>query len=157
MQYEKVAAELSETVLGEIKECLQGVRQRIPVQVKLSALERQRLFKMGGARQAFVENTYMAARNHPEALPAGYDIEEIHQHMRLAAAFTEIVMELKKLVTEIDDAKMAVSSQAMEGGADIYRHVKAAAVRKPGLKSVAQQLGALYQKARRVKKVSAPK
>ena len=46
---------------------------------------------------------------------------------------------------------MAVGSEAIDSSTEVYRYVKAAVKKMPGLKPVAEQLGARFIKSRRVK------
>jgi ABC-type ATPase with predicted acetyltransferase domain len=64
----------------------------------------------------------------------------------LFTAMTEINTLLAQLASQIDDTHLAVGVEALSGASDVYKYVKAAATKTPGLKPVADQLGQLFQK-----------
>ena len=51
------------------------------------------------------------------------------------------------LASQIDDTRLAVGSEAMQQAAQVYTYIKAASKTEPGLKPVAEQLGARFRKA----------
>ena len=156
MSYHNISAQISESVLGEIKTCLNDARSRMPFLVTLSGSERRKLFKLGQKSLAFVEDSLVAAKNHPEILPASFDLVEYEKDVRLAIALHEVLMELEKFAAEVDDTEMAVGSEALDESREVYGYVKAASRRVPGLKSLAAQLGTRFVRSSRDQAAAAP-
>ena len=156
MNHIKISAQLPDHELGEIKKCLEGVRMLMPFLVALTIKERQKLFKMGDKGVAFVEDSLMAAKNHPELLPSSFDLDAYEQEAHLAATLHDLRMELNKLSLELHDTERIIRSQAIDHSREVYVLVKCAAQREPALNPLAAQLGARFLKAPREKDPGAP-
>ena len=96
-----------------------------------------------------------AAQNNPDIFPKSFDADEFESDVDLFAALTDINTVVAQLASEIDDTRLAVGGEAMQEATEVYNYVKAAVKKSPGLKPVADQLGARFQKASASKPASA--
>src|SRR5678815_4597452 len=103
MGYKNISVELAPSTVGEVRECMENIRRKLPFLITLSKAERRHLFKMGDKSLAFVENSLTVARNHPEALPANFDYLEFNRDVGLMEGLIEVEMELDKLRAEVND------------------------------------------------------
>jgi hypothetical protein len=154
MSYHNISATLSAEDLQTIKTALQTVQQKLPFLITLSAEERRKLYKMGDKSLAFVNNSLTTAQSNGDILPASFDLEEFVRDYQLAASLTEILLGLQQLTEQVDDTLMAVGSEAMTSSLTVYDYVKTAAKKRPGLKTIAVQLGDRF-KAIKTKPVNA--
>ena len=149
MPYQNINVTLSERDVEEIKTALQTIEQKLPFLINLTAEERRSIFKMGSKSLSFVNNSLTAAQSNPKVLPASFDVEEFARDYELAVALTDVLFQLRQLTEKVDDTLMAVSSEAMNSGVEVYNYIKVAAKRTPGLKTIAETLGQRFKKASR--------
>jgi hypothetical protein len=141
MPYQNISATLTPDDLEAIKAALATIQQKMPFLVTLTSDERRKLVKMGDKSLAFVSNSLTAAQANSDILPASFDLKEFTQDYQLATSLNEILLGLQQLTEQVDDTLMAVSSEAMTSSLTVYDYVKAATKTRPGLKTVADQLG----------------
>ncbi|NEP36282.1 hypothetical protein [Moorena sp. SIO3B2] len=148
MPYQNITGTLSERDVEEIKTALQTIEEKLPFLINLTAEERRRLFKMGSKSLSFVNNSLSAAQSNPKILPASFDLDEFARDYELAVALTDVLFQLRQLTEKVDDTLMAVSSEAMNSGLQVYDYIKTAAKRTPGLKTIAESLGKRFKVTR---------
>ena len=146
MAYKNLSAELADADVQAIKSSLAAIRKKLPFLITLAPDERKQLFKMGDKSLAFVENSLLAAKNNPDVLPASFEVAEYEKDVRLAVSLSEVATAIAQLASDVDDTRMAVSSEAIGASTDVYNYVKTAAKPTPGLKPVAEQLSARFTK-----------
>ena len=142
MPYQNITATLSDADIKEIKAALGTIQKKLPFLINLTTDERRSLVKMGDKSLAFVNNSLNAAQANRDILPASFDVEEFVRDYQLAVALTELLTGLRQLEEKVDDTLLAVGSEAMNSSLTVYSYVKTAAKNTPGLKSLAEQLGA---------------
>ncbi|NEO43657.1 MAG: hypothetical protein F6K55_05785 [Moorea sp. SIO4A3] len=148
MPYQNITGTLSERDIEEIKTALQTIEQKLPFLINLTIEERRRLFKMGSKSLSFVNNSLTAAQSNPKVLPASFDLEEFARDYELAVSLTDVLFQLRQLTEKVDDTLMAVNSEAMNSGLQVYDYIKTAAKRTPGLKTIAESLGKRFKVTR---------
>ena len=141
MPYQNISANLTPADLQEIKAALATIQQKMPFLVTLTSDERRKLVKMGDKSLAFVSNSLTAAQANSDILPASFDLNEFTQDYQLATSLNEVLLGLQQLTEQVDDTLMAVGSEAMTSSLTVYDYVKAATKTRPGLKTIADQLG----------------
>nr|VFK44247.1 MAG: hypothetical protein BECKTC1821E_GA0114239_10338 [Candidatus Kentron sp. TC] len=156
MPYQNIDASLSPEDIEAIKVAFQTILEKLPFLVNLTPKERRSLFKTGVDSVSFIENALNAAQDHPDILPATFKTEELKSDVDLFSVLTDIGTIAASVASEIDDTRLAVGSEAMEKGTQVYNYVKTAAKTTPGLKPVADQLGQCFKKAGRHKKHAEP-
>nr|VFK51914.1 MAG: hypothetical protein BECKTC1821D_GA0114238_11462 [Candidatus Kentron sp. TC] len=156
MPYQNIDASLSPEDIEAIKVAFQTILEKLPFLVNLTPKERRSLFKTGVDSVSFIENALNAAQDHPDILPATFKTEELKSDVDLFSVLTDIGTIAASVASEIDDTRLAVGSEAMEKGTQVYNYVKTAAKTTPGLKPVADQLGQRFKKAGRHKKHAEP-
>lgn len=156
MPYQNIDAVISPADLQAVRDAFATIVQKLPFLVTLTAEERRRLFKAGPDSLSFVENAQVAAKNNPEILPASFDNAGFKKDVELFAALTELNSLAASVASQIDDTRMAVGSEAMQGGSQVYKYVQAGAKTTPGLKTVADQLGERFKRAGKKTKLPKP-
>jgi hypothetical protein len=141
----EISATLTESDVQDIQKAIAVITNKMPFLIHLTVEERRRRVKMGDKSLAFVNNSISAAQSNPDILPSSFDLEELRRDYQLAAMLTEIQTQLSQLSEKVDDTLLSVGSDAMTNSLTIYDYVKTAAKRVPGLKSIADQLGARFK------------
>jgi hypothetical protein len=155
MPYKEISATVTDANIQTIKDAIAAIEAVLPFLLTLTDEERKALFKVGPERLSFVQNAGQAAQDNPNILPQTFDTAGFESAVALFTTLTEINTLIKQLSSKIDDTRMDVGVQAMDGASDVYSYVKTAAAKTPGLKPVAEQLGQLYQKAVAARKANA--
>ena len=142
-----ITAIVSDDDVAEIKAAIATIQQKLPFLVTLTAKASRATFKAGPNSLSFVENALQAAQNNPAILPASFDAVGFANSVALFSKLTEIDTVVGQLKSELADTRLVVGGQAMSGGTDVYNYVKTAVKKTPGLKPLADQLGARFQHA----------
>ncbi|GAB4477492.1 MAG: hypothetical protein OHK0057_27250 [Thermoflexibacter sp.] len=140
MAYQNISATVSTADLEAIKQAIDTISAKLPFLIALSKDEKKKLYKMGAKSIDFVNDCQVVAQNYPEIFPVGFNREEFEKDAKLVVSLSEISILLNTLNEKISDTSIAVGSEAMNTSLEVYEYVKTAAKRKPGLKSVAEQL-----------------
>lgn len=156
MPYTDINTTLSDSDRQAIKQAIVLIQQKMPFLITLSADDRQRLYKMGDKRLAFVQNSLSAAQSNPNILPASFDLQGFSNDYQLATDLSELLMLLTQLTEQVDDTLLAVGSEAMSSSLTVYDYIKTAAKKTPGLKTISEQLGNLFKALRSKPAKSAP-
>jgi hypothetical protein len=147
MNTDLTTAQLNADDLTAIKAALTTIESKLPFMQTLTQKERKALRKIGPERLSFVENSAQAAQNNPAILPASFNQAGFQSIVTLFSQLTEINTLTAQLASKVDDTHMKAGSLGLSGASDVYTYVKSAAKKTPGLKPLADQLGALNQKA----------
>jgi len=99
---------------------------------------------------------YIVVTEHPEILPSVFNVEEFKKDYALSKDLAPIVLQAGELNEGLQKTYTAVNSDAMAGGLDVYGAVKLNKDKVPGLKVIADQMGAFFQKQTRKSAPPAP-
>jgi hypothetical protein len=151
MSYQNIDASLSVANAQAVKDAFATILTKLPFLVNLTADERQSMVKTGPDRLSFVKNAATGAQANPGIIPAAFSVTGFQKDVDLFEAMTEIGTLADSLASQIDDTRLAVGSEAMQGASQVYGYVKAAAKTTPGLKPLADQLGEQFRRAGKAK------
>ena len=144
--YQNISAELTAADQKAIKEALALINNKLPFLVVLTAAERRQAVKMGGKSLAFVEAGQSMAQTQPDILPGNFDADGFDQNIALCQALGPIQRELDQLAAKLDDTMLALGSEIMTAGLDVYDYAKKAAKRTPGLKAAVDEMATRFQR-----------
>ena len=153
MPYGNISGQVSDADVTAIKAAVATIRTKLPFLISLTMEDRKRTFKLGPDSLSFVQNCLQAAKDNPSIIPGSFDVAEFESDVDLFAVLTDLNTVIAQLASDNDDTRVAVGGEAMKGGTTVYNYVKAAVASTPGLKPVADQLGARFEKT---KKQAAP-
>lgn len=156
MPYQNIDVTVTPADVTAVKDSFAAVLAKLPFLVNLTSAERQSIVKTGPDSLSFVQNALSAAQENPDIFPASFDKAGFQRDVDLFALLTELHMLAASVTSQLDDTRLAVGGEAMQGAMQTYNYIKAAAKNTPGLKPVAEQLGARFQKAGRQKEPSTP-
>lgn len=156
MPYQNIDAAVSAADLQAIKDAFALIASKLPFLVNLTVEERRSIFKAGPDSLSFLTNAATAARANPTIFPPSFDRDGFLKDVELFAVLTEIDTLANSISSRIDDTRLAVGGEAMQGGSQVYKYVNTAAKDTPGLKPVAEQLGERFRRAGKVKDKTKP-
>lgn len=156
MPYQNIDAAVSAADLQAIRDAFALIASKLPFLVSLTVEERRATFKAGPDSLSFLTKAATAARDNPTIFPLSFDREGFLKDVELFAVLSEIGTQADSTSSRIDDTRLAVGGEAMQGGSLVYKYVQAAAKTTPGLKTVAEQLGERFRKAGKPKNKTKP-
>lgn len=156
MPYQNIDAAVSAADLQAIKDAFALIVSKLPFLVSLTVEERRAIFKAGPDSLSFLTNAATAARDNPTIFPPSFDREGFLKDVALFGVLTEVGMESDSVSSRVDDTRLAVGGEAMQGGSQVYKYVNAASTTTPGLKPLAEQLGERFKRAGKVKDKTKP-
>lgn len=151
MPYQNINATVSAADLQAIRDAFALIASKLPFLVSLTVEERRATFKAGPDSLSFLTNAASAATGNPTIFPPSFDREGFLKDVELFAVLTEIGTQADSTSSRIDDTRLAVGGEAMQGGSLVYKYVNTASKTTPGLKPVAELLGERFRKAGKVK------
>jgi methionine synthase I (cobalamin-dependent) len=156
MPYTNIDVTLSDADVQAVKDAFATVKQKLPFMINLTVDERRSTVKTGPDSLSFVENALTASQANPTIFPASFGTQAFKNDVDLFATLTELNILAASIASQIDDTRMAVGGEAMQGAIQVYNYVKAAAKTTPGLKPVADQLGERFARASKQKEPAKP-
>nr|VFJ63990.1 MAG: hypothetical protein BECKFM1743C_GA0114222_103581 [Candidatus Kentron sp. FM]VFJ66321.1 MAG: hypothetical protein BECKFM1743A_GA0114220_104087 [Candidatus Kentron sp. FM]VFK09752.1 MAG: hypothetical protein BECKFM1743B_GA0114221_101148 [Candidatus Kentron sp. FM] len=124
MPYQNIDASLTPDEVQAIKATFQDVLTRMPFLVNLTAKERKSMLKTGPDSVSFVQNALSAAQDHPDILPSSFKVDHFQRDMELFTVLTELTTFAESVMSQIDDTRLALGSEAMRQSTQIYEYVK---------------------------------
>jgi hypothetical protein len=86
--------------------------------------QRQRAVRMGDSSVAFVDKALEVARQNPDLLRRGFDIDEFQRDVESRRRLHALEMQLTQLLEQVRNAAIAHGSDAMSGALEVYSSVK---------------------------------
>ncbi|NTW48932.1 MAG: hypothetical protein HGB19_04215 [Chlorobiales bacterium] len=145
MAYANISAALVAADLTAIRTSLDAINAKLPFLITLTPAERKKLVKMGDKSVAFVQQCLQAVKDNGALMPAGFPVTEFDKDVKLSTDLLSIHTQVSQLAEKLDDTLLAVGNEAMNQSLQVYGQVKLAAKRSPGMKTLADQLGARYK------------
>jgi hypothetical protein len=123
-----VDAVLSDKDLEAIQAAIATLRDKLSFAVALSPNERKRLSKIGLKNQTFTERALQLAKQHPELVPPGVNVDAAQRDLDLFLAITPVTTALGELQNLAEDTQTIVGSEAYAAARAAYKSAKAMGV-----------------------------
>ena len=105
-------------------QALSDLAAALPFLTDLSPDDRRSLYKLGDKSRAFVDQALVSAEQFTDALPRSFDVEQYARDVALYRALEPVHARLRDLFERVDDTRMLVGAEAMEGARAVYYHTK---------------------------------
>lgn len=151
MPYQNIDAAVSAADVQAIKAAFADIKSKLPFLVSLTGDERRATFRAGPDSMSFLTNAATAVRDNADIFPKSFDSLGFLRDVELLGVLVELGTLAESISSQIDDTRVAVGGEAMQGGSQVYKYVTAAAKITPGLKPLAEQLGERFKKASKKK------
>lgn len=96
----------------------------LPFLHDLSPDDRRTIYKLGDKSRAFVDQALTTAQQFTDVLPRSFDVDQYARDVELYRMLEPIHARLRDLFERVDDTRMLVGSEAMEGARAVYYHTK---------------------------------
>jgi hypothetical protein len=140
MSYPTISVTMAQADIDAVKAAIATIHSKMPFLVSLAPEERTGLTKLGPKSIDFVQDAFTATVSFPTIFPSSFNQVEFGKDFNLFKALTEIEILLGTLHEKVESTQMAVGSEAMEAGLQVYRHVRASKKAAPGLPDMADRL-----------------
>ncbi len=140
MSYPTLSVTMVQADIDAVKAAIATIHSKMPFLVSLASEERNGLTKLGSKSIDFVQDAYTATVSFPSIFPPAFDKVEFGKDFNLFKTLTEIDILLGTLYEKVESTQMAVGSEAMEAGLQVYRYVRASKKAAPGLPDMANRL-----------------
>jgi len=144
-----ISAILTNETKGEVLKALGDIKSKLDFLLSLQSNDIQSIFKPGAGYLPFIDLALTVVDEHPEILPSVFNTEEFKKDYALAKQLAPIVLAANELIEGLQKTYTAVNSDAMAAGFDVYAAVKQNKDKVPGLKVIADQMGAFFQRSPR--------
>lgn len=110
-----------------VKAAIATLQDKLPFLARLTADEREAIFKTGAQGLFQAQRAQAAAPNVPGGLPQRFQALEFTPDVDLVTVLTNLVTAVEQLVAEMAAERPAVGGEAMKETTQVYTYVKTAA------------------------------
>lgn len=102
--------------------------------------------RLGMAGVGYVRECLNAAHQHPDVLPATFDVAEFEKDIRLIESLEPLMTKLNELAQMLNDTRLRLGQEAMDQAGVVYDSVKLHAKRNSELNQLVAQLKGFHQR-----------
>lgn len=124
MPSNRIAADFSAEQREKAKAALAALAEALPFLIDLSAEERRDMAKFGEKNRSFVVKALAIAEQHPEILPASFDLAEFRADVALVESLYPVRSAVETLFGRLDDTYFAAGSEAYAAALLVYQYAK---------------------------------
>ncbi|MFM8332258.1 MAG: hypothetical protein ACKN9T_11260 [Candidatus Methylumidiphilus sp.] len=141
MPANRVNATLSPEQAQAIHAALATLRENLPFLIDLTPDERKGMLKFGEKNRSFVAKAHAIAAQHPEILPASFNLAELQADVGLVESLYPLLHRVTDLQGQLEDTYFAAGSEAYAGALLVYQYAKAANLASGVLEDALDDLG----------------
>ena len=150
-----ISAILPAEIIAEIKQKLADIKSRLTFLITLQPDEIQELFKAGKGYASFLDKAHDSVCDHPEIMPAVFNIEEFKRDYILAKDLAPILNQVKELAMALEHTVLAARSDALGEALEVYAAIQQNKDKVPGLNVVADEMAKFFKKTKKNKPAAA--
>ena len=140
----KVDFNLSPQQVQDIKTAFAAIEALLTWTVNMSDEQRQKYYK-AGKKLAVIQEAKNAVTNNAAAFPPSYDSAPFLRDVDGFNVATELTEIAKRVTRKLDDTRLLVGSDCMDGVSVIRGFIDAAARTTPGLQATSNQLASFFK------------
>ena len=152
MTSNRVNATLLQGDVDKILAGIAGLRLSLPILIDLTPEERQGMAKFGDKSRGFVAKAVTLVAQHPEILPANFNLKDLQTDAKLIDALDPVRVALEHLLGQVQDTLYAAGSDAYTGALHVYTYAKAANVVTGSLEDALDDMGRRFARHARAAK-----
>lgn len=120
-----VSIQIPEAELQTVKDAIATLKTTLsPYLIAISAVERQRIPKMGDGTIPFVEKVMDYAQEDSQFLPPFVDLNELSKDWEVVKRLAPLLRDLQQVESNLNDTVMMAGSEAYVGALGYYNSVK---------------------------------
>lgn len=136
-----ISAEVEDATIATSIQNIKDVKANFPFLINLSADERKRFRKMGPKSVDYVNDNLSGANQFPNSLPIDFPVREFAKDVTLINKLYPLLVASQALTEGLNDTILALGSDAMKGGDEVYGFLKLAAKTDANAKALVEQIG----------------
>lgn len=144
----RISAEMTQEDIDEVMAAIDTIKKKLPFLVTLSKKEMKGLPKAGAKARDFSTKSLEVAKQNPDIMPRGFDIDEMGKDVELFNKFEPVYLALTKLMESVECTHTLIRIEAYVAALMVYTQVKLMG-KTLGLEATTDLLGELF--ARKVK------
>jgi hypothetical protein len=143
-----ISASLPAADAAEVSLNLANAKSKLNFLLSLQTEDVVTLFKVGNAYLPFLDRVYQVVDEHPEILPAVFDVVEFKKDYQLFKTLIPIQTQINELAEGLQKTSYAVGSDALVAALEVYAAVKQHKDKVPGLNATADELAVFFKRTR---------
>jgi len=143
-----ISASLPAADAAEVSLNLANAKSKLNFLLSLQTEDVVTLFKVGNAYLPFLDRVYQVVDEHPEILPAVFDVVEFKKDYQLFKTLIPIQTQINELAEGLQKTSYAVGSDALVAALEVYAAVKQHKDKVPGLNATADELAVFFKKSK---------
>lgn len=141
-----ISAEVSDDNIKDAIKSINDAKNNFPFLINLSATERKKFRKMGPKSVDYVNDNLVGAKQFPNSLPGDFPLEEFSKDVTLINKLYPLLVASQALTEGLNDTILALGSDAMKEGDEVYRFLKLAAKTDANAKALVEQIGRRFKR-----------
>ena len=144
-----VSASITPEAQDAIMKLVADIRSRLGFLLNLQAEEVTGLVKAGKELTPFLAECRKVVKSHPEIFTGAFDAQEFERDFLLSESLGTILDQVDELSEALRHTLIAVRSDTLVAGLDVYAATKMHRDKIPGLNVVADNLGVYFKRGPR--------
>ncbi|RKS02637.1 hypothetical protein [Flavobacterium sp. 102] len=140
-----ISAEVADNVVSTAIANINDTIVSLPFLINLSAEDRKKFRKMGPKSVDYVNDNLTGANQFSNSLPGDFPIDEFAKDVTLINKLYPILVASQALTEGLSDTILALGSDAMKEGDEVYSFLKIAAKTDANAKELVQQIGRRFK------------
>jgi hypothetical protein len=125
MSKNNISAALAADAVTNITTAIATIRTNLPFLTNLTPEQRHTLAHAGVSGQGAIQDSLNFVQQHPEALPATFNIAEFLKDGALNTAFAPVVAEIAQLNQDVTDTMIVLQGDLYSEFLDVYAYSQA--------------------------------
>ncbi len=148
-----VSAVLTPEQSASVNQGFSGIKGALSMLIVLQPQQKKEFVKVGNTYLPFIEMAHEAVKDHPEIMPAVFDVAEFNRDYQLPKDLTPILNQINELAESVQDTIFGAASDAMSESLQVYAAVQQNKDKIPGMDTIAAEMAKFFKKT---KKLAAP-
>ena len=140
-----ISAEAADATIAAAISSINDAKGSFPFLINLSATDRKKFRKMGPKSVDYVNDNLIGAQQFPNSLPKDFPIEEFAKDVTLINKLYPLLVASQAFTEGLNDTILALSSDAMKEGDEVYKYLKLAAKTDANAKALVEQIGRRFK------------
>ena len=140
-----ISAEADDARIVAAIQSINDAKGSFPFLINLSAKERKTFRKMGPKSVDYVNDNLIGAKQFPNSLPKDFPLEEFDKDVTLINKLYPLLVASQALTEGLSDTILALCSDAMLEGDEVYGFLKLAAKTDANAKTLVEQIGRRFK------------
>ncbi len=141
-----ISAVVGDDIVAAAIQSINDAKASLPFLINLSATERKKFRKMGPKSVDYVNDNLTGANQFPNSLPSDFPRTEFAKDVALINKLYPLLVASQAFTEGLNDTILALGSDAMKGGDEVYGFLKLAAKTDANAKALVEQIGRRYQR-----------